>query len=478
MPDKWEYPWYAAWDLAFQMIPFARVDQQFAKEQLILLLREWYMHANGQLPAYEFAFSDVNPPVHAWSAWRVYKMTGAKGARDHTFLERVFHKLLINFSWWVNRKDPDGNHLFSGGFLGLDNIGVFDRNKPLPNGQNLEQADGTAWMAFYCSTMLAITLELATIDRSYEDMATTFFEHFVSIADAMNSLGGTGLWDEQDGFYYDQLCVDGQKTPMRVRSIVGLVPLFACECIDQETIDRLPGFKKRMQWFLNNRHDLAAHISYMREREDSRHSRRLLAMPARHRLVRVLKYVLDENEFLSPYGIRSLSRVHRDHPFTLRVGDDEYTVRYTPGESDTYIFGGNSNWRGPIWFPINYLVIEALERYHHFYGDSLTVECPTGSGRMMTLGEVAHELAARLTRLFLPDAQGNRPCHGGDHRYARSPGWRDLVLYYEHFHPETGRGIGASHQTGWTALITRCLEKTSAHVSVSRPSEQMEAVID
>ena len=478
MPDKWEYPWFAAWDLAFQMIPFARIDQHFAKEQLVLLLREWYMHANGQLPAYEFAFADVNPPVHAWAAWRVYKMIGRKGARDHVFLERVFHKLLINFSWWVNRKDPDGNHLFSGGFLGLDNVGVFDRNKPLPNGQYLEQADGTAWMAFYCSTMLSITLELATINRAYEDMATTFFEHFVSIADAMNSLGGTGLWDEHDGFYYDQLCVEGQKTPLRIRSIVGLVPLFACECIDQEQIDQLPDFKKRMQWFLNNRRDLAAHISYMREREDSRHSRRLLAMPARHRLMRVLSYMLDEREFLSPYGIRSLSQIHRDHPFTLRVGDEEYTVRYSPGESETYIFGGNSNWRGPIWFPINYLVIEALERYDHFYGDSLRVECPTGSGQMMTLGEVAHELASRLTRLFLPDARGARPSHGADHRYAQSPHWRDLVLFYEHFHGDTGRGLGASHQTGWTALITRCLEKTAARANISRPSEQMEALID
>jgi Mannosylglycerate hydrolase MGH1-like glycoside hydrolase domain/Glycosyl hydrolase family 63 C-terminal domain len=478
MPDKWEYPWYAAWDLAFQMIPFARVDQQFAKEQLILLLREWYMHPNGQLPAYEFAFSDVNPPVHAWAAWRVYKMTGPKGARDHAFLERVFHKLLINFSWWVNRKDPDGNHLFSGGFLGLDNIGVFDRNKPMPNGQYLEQADGTAWMAFYCTTMLSISLELAMADHAYEDMASTFFEHFVSIADAMNSLGGAGLWDDQDGFYYDQLCIEGQKTPMRIRSIVGLVPLLACECIDQETIDKLPGFKKRMQWFLNNRHDLAAHISYMREREDSRHSRRLLAMPARHRLVRMLRYVLDENEFLSPYGIRSLSKAHSEHPFTLRVGDDVYTVRYSPGESDTYIFGGNSNWRGPIWFPINYLVIEALERYHHFYGDSLTVEYPTGSGRMATLGAIALELSTRLTKLFLPDERGRRPAHGNDPRYARSPHWRDLVLFYEHFHGDTGRGLGASHQTGWTALVTRCLEKSTQRVNVSRPSEQMEAVGD
>ena len=476
MPDKWEYPWYAAWDLAFQMIPFARIDSHFAKEQLLLFLREWYMHPNGQLPAYEFAFSDVNPPVHAWSAWRVYKMTGGRGTRDHAFLQRVFHKLLINFSWWVNRKDPDGNNLFSGGFLGLDNIGVFDRNKPLPSGQYLEQADGTAWMAFYCATMLSISLELATHEAAYEDMASKFFEHFVAIADAINSLGGPGLWDEEDGFYYDQLHVDGERVPLRVRSIVGLVPLFACECIDQEMIDRLPGFRKRMQWFLDNRRDLAGAISYMSESDDEHHPQRLLAMPARDRLIRVLRYVLDENEFLSPFGVRSLSRVHADHPFALRVGDDEHTVRYSPGESETSVFGGNSNWRGPVWFPINYLLIEALERYHHFYGASLRVECPTGSGQMLTLGEVAHELATRLTRLFLPDASGFRPCHGPDVRCARNPAWRDLVLFHEYFHGDTGRGLGASHQTGWTALITRCIEKTVTRVPVSRPSLQIEAV--
>jgi hypothetical protein len=476
MPDKWEYPWYAAWDTAFQMVPFSRIDSHFAKEQLMLFLREWYMHPNGQLPAYEFAFADVNPPVHAWSAWRVYKMTGGRGQRDKAFLQRVFHKLLINFSWWVNRKDPDGNNLFSGGFLGLDNIGVFDRNKPLPTGQYLEQADGTAWMAFYCAIMLSISLELALHEPAYDDMASKFFEHFVSIAEAINSLGGTGLWDDTDGFYYDQLYVDGQRVPLRIRSIVGLVPLFACEVIEQTVVDRLPGFRARMQWFLDHRPDLAGRMSHMSASADTRHARRLLAMPTRDRLVRVLRYVLDENEFLSPYGIRSLSRAHGAHPFTLRVGGEEYEVRYSPAESETPTFGGNSNWRGPVWFPINYLVIEALERYHHFYGDDLRVECPTGSGQMRTLGEVAHEIAARLTRLFLPDASGRRPCHGDDARYAGDPAWRDLVLFYEHFHGDTGRGLGASHQTGWTALVTRCIEKSVTRVPISRPSMLMEAI--
>ena len=476
MPDKWEYPWYAAWDTAFQMIPFSRIDSHFAKEQLVLFLREWYMHPNGQLPAYEFAFSDVNPPVHAWSAWRVYKMTGGRGRRDTTFLQRVFHKLLINFSWWVNRKDPDGNNLFSGGFLGLDNIGVFDRNKPLPTGQYLEQADGTAWMAFYCAIMLSISLELALHEPAYDDMASKFFEHFVAIAEAINGLGGTGLWNEEDGFYYDQLHIEGQRVPLRVRSIVGLVPLLACEAIDQDTIDLLPGFRKRMQWFLDHRPDLAAHISHMSANDQGDQPRRLLAMPTRDRLVRVLRYVLDEGEFLSPFGIRSMSRVHEAHPFTLRVGDDEHMVRYSPGESETPTFGGNSNWRGPIWFPVNYLVIEALERYHHFYGDTLRVECPTGSGRLLTLGEVAHEIATRLSRLFLPDSTGRRPCHGDDLKYADDPAWRDLVLFYEHFHGDTGRGLGANHQTGWTALVTRCIEKTVTRVPVSRPSMQFEAV--
>ena len=476
MPDKWEYPWYAAWDVAFQMVPFARLDPTFAKDQLILLLREWYMHPNGQIPAYEFEFGDVNPPMHAWAAWRVYKLTGHRGSRDRLFLERVFHKLLVNFSWWVNRKDADGNNIFGGGFLGLDNIGVFDRSRPLPGGQYLEQADGTAWMAFYASTMLSIAVELAAHDPAYEDMASKFFEHFVAIADAMNTVGGTGLWDEEDGFYYDQLSVEGVRRPLRVRSIVGLICLIACENVEQATIDRLPAFKKRMAWFLENRDDLSRQLSYMRDDEAREHHRRLLAIPSRERLTRVLRYVLDEKEFLSPFGVRSLSRVHADQPFTLNVDGAEYSVRYTPGESDSGLFGGNSNWRGPIWFPINYLLIEALERYHHYYGASLKVECPTGSGNFMDLDEVARELATRLCRIFLPDATGSRACHGGEKRFATHPNWRDLLLFHEYFNGDTGRGHGASHQTGWTALVARCLEKVAVPHAVSRPSEILKAI--
>jgi hypothetical protein len=461
VPDKWEYPWYAAWDLAFHTIPFAHVDPEFAKEQLVLLLREWYMHPNGQIPAYEFAFSDVNPPVHAWACWRVYKLTGARGQRDRLFLARVFQKLLLNFTWWVNRKDVRGRHLFAGGFLGLDNIGVFDRSRPLPTGGFLEQADGTAWMAFYCATLLAMALELAEGDAAYEDAASKFFEHFVAIADAMNTLGGNGLWDEDDGFYYDQLHVHGRQIPLRVRSLVGLIPLCAVEVLDHAQLDRLPGFSKRMHWFIENRRDLRRHISYAESGPHYRSGARLLAIPSRERLERVLRYLLDEQEFLSPYGIRSLSRVHRDHPYVLPEGDGEYRVAYTPGESDTALFGGNSNWRGPVWFPLNYLLIEALERYDHFYGETFVVECPTGSGRHVTLGEVARELAARLSGLFRRDAEGRRPCHGDDPRFASDPHWRDLLLFHEYFHGDTGRGLGASHQTGWTALITRLLGKAA-----------------
>ncbi len=458
VPDKWEYPWFAAWDLAFHMIPFARLDPQFAKEQLVLLLREWYMHPNGQIPAYEFAFSDVNPPVHAWAAWRVYKMTGERGERDRLFLERVFQKLVLNFNWWVNRKDTEGKHLFSGGFLGLDNIGVFDRSQALPTGGHLEQADGTAWMAFYCATMLSMALELARENPAYEDMASKFFEHFVAITDAMNSLGGTGLWDEEDGFYYDRLHMNGASIPLRVRSMVGLIPLYAVEVLEADLLDRLPGFKKRMDWFLENRRDLARQISYLEEGRDHGHGHRLLAIPSRERLARVLRYLLDEGEFLSPFGIRALSRVHENHPYVFHVGGHEYRVDYVPAESTTGLFGGNSNWRGPIWFPVNYLLVEALERYHHFYGDGFEVECPTGSGRWLTLREVAREIATRLARIFLPDGSGRRPVHGEDRRYAEDPHWRNLVLFYEYFHGDTGRGVGASHQTGWTALVVRFLE--------------------
>ena len=452
MPDAWEYPWYAAWDLAFHMIPFAQIDPNFAKSQLVLMLREWYMHPNGQIPAYEFAFGDVNPPVHAWAAWRVYKMTGGRGLRDRVFLSRVFQKLIINFTWWVNRKDEEGNHIFSGGFLGLDNIGVFDRSKPLPTGGHLEQADGTAWMAFYSATMMSIALELARDNPATEDVASKFFEHFVAITDAMNRLGGTGLWDEQDGFYYDQLHIDGRTAPLRVRSLVGAIPLIAVEVLDSDLLQKLPGFQARLKWFVENRRDLADQLSFMVQGRDVK---MLLALPSKERLVRVLRYLLDENEFLSPFGLRSVSRVHHDHPYVLNVMGEQFRVDYDPGESTTGLFGGNSNWRGPIWFPINFLIVEALERYHHFYGDELKVECPTGSGTYMTLKEVAHELASRLSRIFLASADGARPVHDGDPRFASDPHWKDLVLFYEYFHGDSGRGVGASHQTGWTALVAK-----------------------
>jgi hypothetical protein len=458
MPDKWEYPWFAAWDLAFHMIPFALIDPHFAKEQLLLLLREWYMHPNGQIPAYEFAFGDVNPPVHAWACWRVYKMTGAKGQRDRVFLERAFHKLLLNFTWWVNRKDPDGRNLFAGGFLGLDNIGVFDRSQPLPTGGHLEQADGTAWMAFYCNTMLAMALELASEDPAYEDVASKFFEHFIAIADAINTLGGTGLWSEEDGFYYDQLHVDGIHTPLRIRSLVGAMPLIAVEVLEESRFAHLEGFKKRMNWFLNNRQDVARQIACMHPKEKGGSVQRLLAIPSRDRLERVLRYLLDESEFFSPYGIRSVSRVHRDRPYEIKVNGEIHRVDYDPGESSTGLFGGNSNWRGPVWFPLNYLLLEALERFHHFYGPDFRVECPVGSGRMLNLQEVAHELGARLAGIFLADESGRRPCHGSDERFARDPHWKELVLFHEYFHGDSGRGVGASHQTGWTALVVRCIE--------------------
>ncbi len=464
MPDAWEYPWYAAWDLAFHALPLARVDGAFAKEQLLLLLREWYMHPNGQIPAYEFAFGDVNPPVHAWAVWRVYKMSGERGHRDRMFLERAFHKLMLNFTWWVNRKDPEGHNLFAGGFLGLDNIGVFDRSQPLPTGGHLEQADGTAWMAFYCATMLSMALELARHNAAYDDVASKFFEHFVAITDAMNTLGGAGLWDEVDGFYYDQLHVDGVSVPLRVRSMVGLIPLFACEILEGDTIDALPAFSKRMKWFLENRPELARYVSYMTEQQGdgSAHAHRLLAVPSRERLERVLRYLLDESEFLSPYGIRSVSRVHEGAPYVFHVGGEEFRVAYDPAEGTSGLFGGNSNWRGPIWFPVNYLLIESLEKFDHFYGDSFKVECPVGSGTMLTLAEVARELSTRLTRLFLPDAQGRRPVHGDETQYTDDDAWRELVLFYEYFHADTGRGVGASHQTGWTALVTRCLESVAS----------------
>ncbi|HRE07390.1 MAG TPA: hypothetical protein PKX00_17370 [Opitutaceae bacterium] len=457
MPDKWEYPWFAAWDTAFHMVAMARIDPHFAKEQLNLLLREWYLHPNGQMPAYEWALSDVNPPVHAWACWRVYKLTGARGKRDRVFLARTFQKLLLNFTWWVNRKDPSGHNLFAGGFLGLDNVGVFDRSKPLPGGASLAQADGTAWMAFYCGTMLAMALELADEDPTYEDIASKFFEHFVRIAEAMNHLGGTGLWHEADGFYYDQLIqAHGVSSPVRLRSMVGIIPLFAVEFIDEARLDKLPGFAKRTRWFLKHRRDLAGQIAYLSHDGDST-GRHLLAIPTRERLERVLRHVFDESEFLSPYGVRSLSRSYGDEPFVLSLGHEHHRVAYVPGDSDSGLFGGNSNWRGPVWFPVNFLLIEALERYHHFYGETFLIEFPTGSGRRVHLAAAAQALGERLTRLFLPDANGRRPAMGDSLPWVRGPGGCDHLLFHEFFHGETGQGLGASHQTGWTALVAHLL---------------------
>ncbi len=460
VPDRWEYPWFASWDLAFQCVAMARVDPSFAKRQLLLLCREWYLHPSGQLPAYEFAFGDVNPPVHAWAAWRVYQLSHQRGfGEDRLFLESVFQKCMVNFTWWMNREDVAGNDLFTGGFLGLDNIAFFDRSRPLPGVGVLEQADATAWIAFYCTTMLAIALELAREDRAYADIASTFFERFIAIAGAMNELGGAGLWDEQDGFYYDHALVNGSVVPLRARSMVGIIPLFAVETLESARLESLPLFRARLEWVLENRPEVARGIACMHRNASDEH--RLLAVPGRERLVRVLGYVLDEREFLSPFGVRSLSRFHLEHPAVLRFEDEVLEIRYAPGESDDGLFGGNSNWRGPVWFPVNYLLVEALKRYHHFYGDTLLVECPTGSGRRMTLRAVAEELERRLVRLFLPDARGRRPAHGDRARYADDPHFRDLVLFHEYFHGEDGRGLGASYQ-GWTALAANLLERVAA----------------
>jgi hypothetical protein len=467
VPDKWEFPWFAAWDHAFHLVTLAEIDPELAKQQAILFLREWYMHPNGQLPAYEFAFDDVNPPVHAWACWRIYKMTGPRDQRDHLFLERALQKLLLNFTWWVNCEDHTGKSLFSGGFLGLDNIGIFDRSAPLPQGVTYAQADGTAWMAFYCVTMLAMSLELALHNPAYEDIASKFFEHFVAITDAMNNFRGTGLWDEVDGFYYDGLDIRGEGHLLRARSVVGIVPLFAVEVLDDKVIDQLSGFKQRMNWFLKNRPELGHQIAFATRGEDGGGRRVLLAIPSRQRLERMLQYLFDEHEFLSPYGIRSLSAVHRDHPLIVHTDNAELRVDYTPGESTTSMFGGNSNWRGPVWFPANYLLVEALQRYHHFYGDSFTVEVPVGSGIRMNLAQAASELSWRLVQLFVPDRHGYRPCHGQQARFATDPHWRDLILFSEYFHGDNGLGCGASHQTGWTALVARLLRKFGSGRSLS-----------
>jgi hypothetical protein len=462
MPDPWEYPWFAAWDLAFHCVPFALIDPAFAKEQLVLLTREWYMHPNGQLPAYEWNFSDVNPPVHAWAAYQVFRIERrATGTGDRMFLERIFHKLLLNFTWWVNRKDRDGRNVFEGGFLGLDNIGVFDRSARLPQGGYLSQADGTAWMGFFSLSMLAIALELAREDLVYEDVATKFLEHFLYIAGGLNDIGGAGipLWDEEDGFFYDVLSLpDGRMIRLQVRSLVGLIPLLAVGTIEPELLDRLPGFARRLRWFLHNRPALASMVASMDEPGVGQ--RRLLALAHPQRLRRLLKRMLDPDEFLSPYGIRALSRHHLEHPYRLELGGQVHEVRYEPAESRSGMFGGNSNWRGPIWFPINYLLIEALERFHHYYGDTVRVEHPPGSGNELTLHGIATDLAERMTRIFLLDEQDRRPVFGGDERFAR-PGWRDNPLFFEYFHGDTGAGLGASHQTGWTALVAALLDPTA-----------------
>jgi len=456
MPDKWEYPWYAAWDLAFHMIPLALIDPDFAKAQLVLFLREWYMHPNGQLPAYEWALGDVNPPVHAWAALRVYRIERRlRGKGDRTFLARVFHKLLLNFTWWVNREDAEGKNVFQGGFLGLDNIGVFDRSAPLPTGGHIEQSDGTSWMGMYCLNMLAIALELAKEDPAYEDVASKFFEHFVYIAHAMNTLD---LWDEVDGFYYDVLRTDGAACRLKVRSMVGLIPLFAVETLEPEVVERLHGFKRRMQWFIDNHPEFREHVETATKPGVG--PRRLLAIVPRERLPRVLGYMLDEAEFFSPHGIRAVSRFHKDHPYVLSLNGTEHRVDYEPAESTGGLFGGNSNWRGPVWFPVNYLLIESLQRCHHFYGDGMKVPCPTGSGRMLNLWEVAAELSRRLARIFLRGRDGRRPVYGGTEKFQRDPHWRDLILFHEYFHGDTGAGLGASHQTGWTALTAKLIQQS------------------
>ena len=469
MPDTWEYPWFAAWDLAFHVVPLAMIDPDFAKRQLERLTREWYMHPNGQLPAYEWQLSDVNPPVHAWAAWQVYQIEQKfYGHADKQFLERVFQKLLLNFTWWVNRKDAEGKNIFQGGFLGMDNIGVFDRSAPLPTGGDLEQADGTSWMAMFCINMLTIALELAKDEVIYEDIASKFFEHFLRIAAAMDGMGkdAVALWDEEDGFYYDALRFpDGHHFPMKVRSLVGLVPLFAVGTLEPEILEKLAGFRKRTEWFIQNRPDLTAGIACMHS--EGIHQRRLLALTDRHKLPRILQRLLDETEFLSPYGIRSVSKIHVEQPFIMSVNDEEYRVDYEPAESTNNLFGGNSNWRGPIWFPMNYLIIEALHRYHSYLGDDYMIECPTGSGIRMTLKQVAINLGKRLGRIFQQDDNGHRPVYCNVETFQTNPHWQNLLTFNEYFNGDNGGGLGASHQTGWTGLIAELIHQCSE----SSPSE-------
>ena len=458
MPDKWEYPWYAAWDLAFHCVAMAAIDPEFAKEQLILLNRAWYMHPNGQQPGYEWEFSDVNPPVQAWAAFRVYQIDRElTGVADTAFLERILHKLLLNFTWWVNRKDADGRNIFQGGFLGLDNIGPFNRSEPLPDGGIIDQADGTAWMAMYALNLLRIALEIAVVNPVYQDIATKFFEHFLTIAGAMAHAGDddVSLWDEADGFFYDTLRLpDGSHVPLRLRSMVGLIPIFAVEVLDESIFDRLPDFTKRMRWFLQNRPQMAALVSRWNERGMG--ERHLLSLLRGHRLKRLLSRALDETEFLSDYGLRSLSKAHSEAPYVLQRNAAHYTVEYTPAESTSGLFGGNSNWRGPIWMPLNYLLIDSLRKFHSYYGPDFKVECPVGSKRFLDFGEVADELARRLARLVLPGSDGVIPA------MARAAALHGTIeghwLFHEYFNGDTGEGLGASHQTGWTALVAALLQ--------------------
>jgi len=464
MPDAWEYPWFAAWDLAFHTVPLAELDPAFAKRQLRLMTREWYMHPNGQIPAYEWAFGDVNPPVHAWATRRVFEIDAAStGKRDTAFLKTVFHKLLLNFTWWVNMKDADGNNVFQGGFLGLDNISIFDRSAALPTGGHIDQSDGTAWMGFFTLEMLKISLELAKDDPVYQDLATKFFEHFLAIAAAMaDADGGHGLWDEDDGFYYDVLHLpDGSSRKLKVRSLVGLMPLLAVDAIGRDRIDDLTAFVGRTRWFLNNRPEMRQHLNVAQEPGDD--GCYFVSILTKERVISLLRYMLDEDEFLSPYGIRSLSKVHAEHPYRLSVDGETFEIDYEPAESEAGLFGGNSNWRGPVWFPINFLLIESLRELHRYYGDHLRVEMPTGSGVMMNLDEVAENLSRRLAGLFLPDADGRRPAHGDVDRYRDDPEWNDLVLFYEYFDGDTGAGLGASHQTGWTGLVATLLQDQKGH---------------
>ena len=465
MPDNWEYPWFAAWDLAFHCIPLAMIDPEFAKKQLILLTREWYMHPNGQIPAYEWAFGDANPPVHAWATWRVYKIDQkARGKGDLLFLERVFQKLLLNFTWWVNRKDADGRNIFQGGFLGLDNIGVFDRNLPIPGGGELEQSDGTSWMAMYCLNLFTIAVELAQHNPSYEDIASKFFEHFLYISEAMRGKPGTpeeSLWDEEDGFFYDNVHLPEGHLPVKLRTVVGLIPLFAVETLEVATLFKLPNLARRIAWFMENRPDLASEVTC--NGRAGACERRLLSIVTPDMLKRILEKLFSEAEFLGPHGIRSISRYHANHPFVFDLNGKEYRVDYEPAESRTGLFGGNSNWRGPVWMPLNYLMIESLQKFNHYLGNDFKIECPVGSGKFVTLWQAAMEIGHRLNAIFLMDANHRRPVFGGNETFQQDPQWKNYPLFYEYFHGDNGAGLGAGHQTGWTGLVAKLLQQCGEH---------------